>query len=282
MFIIKLFSKFPLSWLYRLSDLLYYISYYVVRYRRKVVIKNLKAAFPDKALPELRQIEKSFYRNLCDYAVETLRAYSISTEELNERLTFILPDDADFGKTPIIGLASHQFNWEWLMLAGCTQLNMGVDFVYQPLKSKAMNNFMLHLRSRMGGYAVKKNEVGRVALKRKNIVRTIALVADQFPSKPSDKRCWINFLNQETAFYQAIEQLAILTQYPVYDFAIRKIKRGYYECSVYKIATPPYNKDAIGIVGAYVKATEEIIYNEPAGWLWSHMRWKKTKAEMGD
>jgi Kdo2-lipid IVA lauroyltransferase/acyltransferase len=282
MFIIKLFSKLPLSWLYKLSDFLFFISYYLVGYRRKVVNKNLKAAFPEKGRHELKQIEKNFYLHFCDYAVETLKAYSISPDELKNRLTFKVPEDLNFGKEPIIGLASHQFNWEWLMLAGCLQLNMGMDFVYQPLKSKSMNKFMLQLRSRMGGYAVKRNQVGREALKRKNIVRIIALVADQFPGKLSDKRYWTNFLNQETAFYQAIEQLAVLTQYPVYHFSLRKIKRGHYLCSVNKIAEPPYDRQSTRIISAYVKATEEMIQQEPASWLWSHNRWKRSKTEMGD
>ena len=282
MFIIKLLSILPLSWLYILSDFLYYISFYVVRYRRKVVIKNLKAAFPDKALPELRQIEKSFYRNLCDYAVETLRAYSISPDELKERLTFILPNDANFGKVPVIGLTSHQFNWEWLMLAGCIQLNMGIDFVYQPLKNKSFDNFMLRLRSRFGAYPIKRSKVGRVALQRKQVVRIIALVADQFPSKKNDKRYWANFLGQETAFYFGIEQLALLTQYPVYHFSLRKVKRGYYECKISEIAIPPYTHETPKIIDAYVKATEDMINNEPQSWLWSHNRWKRTKEKMGD
>lgn len=282
MIIIKLFSRLPLSWLYLLSDSLYFFGYYVVGYRKRVVRSNLELSFPEKSIKDIRQIERKFYRNLSDFVVETLKAFTISPDELSRRVKFILPNDNDFAKTPVIGLASHQFNWEWLVLSGCIQLNMEIDMVYQPLKSKSFDNIILRLRTRFGGYAVKRSEVAREAIKRNNITRIIALVADQFPGRKNDKRYWTNFLGQETAFYQGIQQLAVLTQYPVYHFGIRKLKRGYYECSIRKVSDPPYSKNDVSIVESYIQQTEKMIHAEPEGWLWSHKRWKKTKQQMGD
>ena len=43
-------SWLPLSVLYVLARLLYYIVYYVVRYRRKVVHDNIAKAFPEKGI----------------------------------------------------------------------------------------------------------------------------------------------------------------------------------------------------------------------------------------
>jgi len=65
-------------------------------------------------------------------------------------------------------------------------------------------------------------------------------------------------------------------------FMSRKIRRGYYECELVKIADPPYAKGDFRIIENYVKATEKIILEQPDGWLWSHNRWKRSKKEMGD
>lgn len=46
--LIWLVSFLPLWLLYLLSDVLYYIIYYVVRYRREVVWVNLRNSFPEK------------------------------------------------------------------------------------------------------------------------------------------------------------------------------------------------------------------------------------------
>ena len=68
-------NKLPFCVLYFLSDILYYFVYYVLRYRRDVVRKNLVGSFPEKDLSEIKKIEKNFYSSLCDYFVETVKFY---------------------------------------------------------------------------------------------------------------------------------------------------------------------------------------------------------------
>ena len=56
-------------------------------------------------------------------------------------------------------------------------------------------------------------------------------------------------------------------------------KRGYYEVELIKIAEPPYEKGNFDMIENYIKATEEVIKKDPAGWLWSHKRWKKKRTD---
>ena len=77
MFFLRILSRLPLSVLYLLSDLMFFIGYRVIRYRRNVVLKNLKNSFPEKSDPEIHRIEKDFYHNLCDYPIETLKMMTI-------------------------------------------------------------------------------------------------------------------------------------------------------------------------------------------------------------
>src|SRR5688500_13755988 len=88
MFFLRLLSRLPFSVLYAFSDFLFVVSYHLVRYRRKLVRHNLVGSFPEKPLSEIRAIEKTFYKNLCDYGVETLKLFTISKEELMERMRF--------------------------------------------------------------------------------------------------------------------------------------------------------------------------------------------------
>lgn len=276
MLLLKLLSRTPLFILYLFSDFLFFISYYVVRYRLRLVRKNLRNSFPQKTETEIRTIEKQFYKNLCDYAVETLKLLTISKAELTKRMRYVNPDVAQKfmnEKKSVIILASHQFNWEWLLAVG--SLYIQVDFAYQEQSSNLFNNFSLAGRSRFGAYPIKRHQVARESLARKEVLRGIAIVADQFPGKATDKKYWTSFLNQPTAFYQAISQLAVLLQYPVLYLAIRKIKRGYYEAEYLVLDEPPYEKGSDRVVDYYVKATEKIIQENPAGWLWSHNRWKE-------
>lgn len=278
MILFRLIAKLPLSFLYVLSDFLFILNYYVVRYRRSLVKKNLSTAFPEKSSKEISTIEKEFYRNLGDYAVETLKLLTIKKEELMQRVIFknVEAFDGYVKKNqPVLILASHQFNWEWLLASGNFSLSAPIDFVYQPVENKIVDRFLLTCRTRFGAYAIKRNELAREIVKRRNIVRGVAIVSDQYPGQKRDKKHLTTFLHQETAFFYGTHQLVSLTQYPVIYAAMKKIKRGYYEVSFVPLTEPPYEKENNIILERYVQAAEKVIREYPAGWLWSHNRWKK-------
>jgi Kdo2-lipid IVA lauroyltransferase/acyltransferase len=278
MFLIRLLSKLPLNVLYRISDFLFIVSFYVIRYRRKLVQKNLRKSFPEKSREELQAIEKDFYKNLCDYSVETLRLLSITSEEISSRMVFTnneLLQQYKNANQSIFFLASHQFNWEWLLVSASINFPFAIDFVYQPVKSKTFDQLSLELRSRFGAYPIKRDEVAREIVKRRHIVKGIASVADQYPGLGRDKKFITSFLNQETAFFYGTNQLAILTQYPTLFYRIKKVKRGYYEASPVVLAEPPFDKSSDIALQNYVREVEKLIQDYPSGWLWSHNRWKK-------
>ena len=83
-----LFSLLPFRILYLLSDGLYLLAAHVVKYRHKVIWKNLSESFPEKNEMELRAIEKQFYRQFCDYIVETIKLMTISKAEFRRRMVY--------------------------------------------------------------------------------------------------------------------------------------------------------------------------------------------------
>lgn len=271
MLLLRLISKLPLGVLYILSDIVFVLTFYVARYRRDVVISNLVNSFPQKSEREIHAISKAFYKNLCDYAVETIRLLSISETELRRRVLFTNAKSIKeyTGKNQsVIILASHQFNWEWLLAAGCLYLPVPVDFVYLPQKSKLANAFALAIRTRFGGHPIARESVGREAVRRKEIIRATAIVADQFPGHSNHRRYWAKFLNQNTAFFHGIIQLVELQKAAVYFSKIVRTSRGHYEVTLIKL-------DDSNVIATYIDESEKMINEQPAGWLWSHRRWKQ-------
>ncbi len=279
MFIIKLLSHLPLWLLYVVSDILFLFAYYVVGYRKKVVLKNLRNAFPDKSENELKDISRAFYRRFTDYIVETLKSISISKEQLLKRVTFTnvpaVQPYADAGQS-IVVIASHQFNWEWALQVGCIVLPFPVDAVYQKLSNERFDELMLDSRSRFGGQPIEKSKILRAIIKTKDRLRALGIVADQSPRKHSPKY-WTKFLNQDTAFFLGPEQIAKLGNFPTYFFKVERPKRGNYTVELVKLAEPPYEKDSHVILDRYAEETEKLILSDPAGYMWSHRRWKLSK-----
>ena len=88
----KLHAFLPMPVLYALSDILYVLIYRVIRYRLRVVRRNMEASFPDKSEIELRRLEKAFYHHFADYIVETIKLAHISPEEVLRRAHIKNPD----------------------------------------------------------------------------------------------------------------------------------------------------------------------------------------------
>lgn len=282
MFFLKLLSRLPLSVLYLFSDLLFFISYHLVGYRKKVISNNLKNSFPDKTDEELKKISRDFYHNLCDYLVETIKLLTITEGELRKRMVFknpeVLQPFKDQNQSMLL-LASHQFNWEWTIAAANLWLPVQTDYVYQPQRSELVNRFSLLCRGRFGSKAIKRLEVARDLIRQKALVRAVSIVADQFPGHGNDKRYWTTFLHQDTAFFEGVNNLATMLGYPAFFGRLEPVKRGYYEMEFVKIGEPPYEKGSQIVVENYIKETEKVIQRNPSDWLWSHNRWKKKRTD---
>ena len=57
-----------------------------MRYRKKVIITNLKNSFPDKTSKEIEAIASEFYQNLADIIVEVVKMRTLSAEDLKKRV----------------------------------------------------------------------------------------------------------------------------------------------------------------------------------------------------
>ena len=115
--VLYLLSLLPLRIHYLFSDFFYLLVYYVVRYRVKLVRKNLADSFPEKSAEELRKTEKAFYHWFCDYIVETIKLISISKKELQRRMVFkgveVIDEMIENGQSCAMYLG-HYCNWEWV------------------------------------------------------------------------------------------------------------------------------------------------------------------------
>ncbi len=272
-------AKLPLAVLYGLAPSLYFIAYYVVRYRRDVVRKNLQNSFPEKGAVELKALEKSFYRQLIDVMLEAIKASTMTAAEFSQRVRF---DNADIfddhvsNKQSVVLLAAHHCNWEWLLPACNTTLPFAVDAVYKPLHQKFVDDFMLQSRSRFGAKPVPHKSAVMDIMQRRNEMRAFAMVADQSPKRKEEKY-WTRFLNQETSFQMGMAKIPQMTKYPVYFAAMRRERKGYYSVKFVPLAEPPYARGDTAIIERYAQALEESIAAQPEAWLWSNDKWSRAR-----
>lgn len=266
-----------------LSDIIFFLAYHVIGYRKKVVYNNLKNSFPEKTEKELIQIARKFYWNFSDFLVETVKFRVISERKLSRHITIknmdLFDKIAATGKSVII-TAGHQFNWEWILY-----LTKLIPFqavgIYAPLENQSFERMQFETRHRWNMILVPRKNGVLKAIDEAGITHLqigMLLFADQIPSNPS-KSYWTMFLNQETEFYIGAERLSRELDCPLVFVEMVKEKRGYYSYVVQELCHQPNDAQDMEIIEMFKNHLEAAIRRHPENWLWSHRRWKNKRPE---
>ena len=279
-----LLSLLPLCVHYVLSDALYFLVYRLLHYRVKVVRKNSSESFPEKDASELRHIERGFYHWFCDYIVESVKLLTMSQRQMKRRLVFKGTDVVDQvvaeGQSCAVYLG-HYCNWEWITslplwvtpAAQCGQ-------IYHAIENPLFDRLFLRLRQRFGAVCIPMAETLRRIIKYRQEGRPVVIgyISDQVPFW-NNIHHWCQFLNHDTPVLTGTERLARQTGHAVFYMDVRRVRRGYYEAEFQLISREPKQLAEYEVTDEYFRRLEASIRRDPACYLWSHNRWKRTREE---
>ena len=279
--LLKPLSLLPLSWLHRLSDGLYVLLYHGLGYRRSVVRSNLARSFPQKSSAARQQLERQFYRHLCDVMVETVKAFSISEEALLRRSKLRNPELLrpyfEQGRSLMVA-AGHYNNWEIAAVATPLQIPHEMFGAYMPLKSSFFDRLIRETRGRFGLGLIPIQQLKGWFSDCDGPPRAMLFATDQCP-RHVHKAYWTTSLQQETAVMMGTEKYAQQHDLPVVFGRVYKVRRGYYEFEFEVITDQPRATEPGAITEAHTRLLEQEILAAPQYWLWTHKRWKRQRPE---
>jgi KDO2-lipid IV(A) lauroyltransferase len=280
--LIKPLSVLPFRILHWISTVLYYLVYYVIGFRKKVVYQNLKNSFPDKSSTEIKQIAKKFYRHFCDLIVESVKLFSISKEEIIKRIKFVNPELLnkyyDQGQSIII-VAGHYNNWE-NFAKGCNlQMKHQAVGIYTPLSSPFFEKKFSESRSLFGVSLLPKREVKKYFAENRDLLKAVIFGTDQSPSGRTKRVYWTSFLNQDTAVMFGSEKYAKEYEYPVIFAGVDKVKRSTYQIWFELLEENPLDTPHGEITEKHTRRLEQQILAQPEYYLWTHKRWKRKRED---
>jgi KDO2-lipid IV(A) lauroyltransferase len=277
---IRLFSRIPLSLWYPIARFLAWMAWRVIPYRRHVVLANLKASFPEWDEARRERVIRDYYRGFADMLVEVMRSLRLTPQELARRMRLANPqlvrDEVARGR-PVLLVAAHQANWEWMLLGLSTQLGIPLDAAYKPLVDNWAEIEMRKLRGRFGARLIPAQELLGDIIKQRHAPRAIAMVADQEPVT-SERKQWLRFLNRDTAFFLGPEEITRATKYAALFLRLRRTSRGHYEVEFVPLAAAGEPLQPGEFTARYAALVEAQIRESPADWPWSHKRWKLKKS----
>lgn len=270
-----LLSLLPFFILYGIADVFFVVIYFIAGYRKKVVMENLRYAFPEKSEKELKQIARKFYRNFMDQWIETIKLISISRKQLNKRISGnfqVFHQLFESGKPVQVNLG-HFFNWEIMTLH--TGINQPYTFltVYLPQSNPIMNRLIQYIRSRWGNPQIPSTDMARAIIPWRKKQYLIALGSDQSPASP-EMGYWLYFLNRPAPFAKGSEKFARSQNIPVVMMTTTRLKRGRYHFDYFLLAGDVKSLPDGELMRQYVHHLETNIRLQPELYLWSHRRWK--------
>ncbi len=272
---VRWLAALPWWLLDRVADLLAWLAF-VIRLDQARMRDSMAIAFPDFDPPRLRASMREFYRGFSQVLVEVIKTTVMPGSEIRRRVAL-----KDFeqvtallaGGQPVLLVAAHQCNWEWMLQALVLELGVPVDAAYKPLVDGWAQREMLRMRARFGANLVPAQDLLATVIRGGKTARVIAMVADQEP-RTSERRHWTRFLNRDTAFYMGAEEITRVTRFPAFFVGVRRTARGYYEISAVPLVAAGEKTAAGEITERYARLVEAQIRASPPDWPWTHKRWK--------
>jgi KDO2-lipid IV(A) lauroyltransferase len=262
----------PESWALALGTLLGTVVGDVLRIRRRVVVANLRRAFPERDTRWIKQVASGFYRHLGSEGVILLRLGGMSPEEILARTQVEglehITKPLSNGQGVII-LSGHLGNWE---MGGAAMAVRGIpmDGVAKRQNNPRFNERINRMRERNGMRVVERSEANtRLLLKSLRMGRAVVLVADQNVRQGG---LFVDFFGIPASTARGPELLAQRTGAAVvFTAAIREPgSPARYRLRVHPLATDV----EAGVLRLYLALLEDEIRAAPTQYLWAHKRWK--------
>lgn len=281
--VIYLISYLPFWALYRISDLCFVIVFYLIGYRRPVVVENLRLSFPEKSESEIRQVEKKFYRYFCDLILETLKTLTISPGAVRKRVQLPAEDAEVFAhfvrkQQSVMIVMGHWGNWELAGARFAVERLHPLYIVYHPLRNPYFEKLIYYMRTRLGNGLFAMKDTLRQMVKHRKTLTATAFIADQTPHNLLTA-IWTDFLGRETPVFPGPEIISQKFGYPIIYVGTRRLKRGYYKLECELLIEDPKSAGSGEITVTHIQRLEKDIRSQPEIWLWTHRRWKHQRPE---
>ena len=252
----------------------------ITGYRSRVIVDNLRRAFPEKSKSEIRKLRNRYYSTLSEIAVDTVCMAGV---DIKSRGKYIVWENGKQQQAEVRGrdwvaLASHFGCWEYFPMYAWEFENDRFMSVYHPLSSKVFEVYYRRIRqfaSNIDQVPMQHSLRHYLTHRSKGYGICLGLVSDQSPNLTPETE-WIEFFGQPTAFVDGGERLALKFHIPAYFGYIRRIEKGKYGVTLELLYDGEEEMAPGEITRRYAQRLEQMIRETPELWMWSHRRWKHT------
>lgn len=248
--------------------------------RRRVVLANLRLAFPEKAESERRAIARGSYRSLGRMVADTLLVPYMTEKELEGLFVYEgweRYEEVRGSGTGVIACSGHFGSFE-LMAAAHSRRGFAVTLITRRMGNHRINDLWRKMRARAGieELVVKKGETLRAARRALAEGRVLGYVIDQ--NQPLRRAVFPRFFGVPAATSPTPAVLARRTGAAVLFTVTMPTGDGRHRVIIEGPLALPETGDWEADVLAFMQdlndRLERRIRERPEHWYWLHRRWK--------
>ncbi|BDG06056.1 lysophospholipid acyltransferase family protein [Anaeromyxobacter oryzae] len=249
--------------------------------RRKVVLDNLRLAFPEKTEEERRTIARSTYRNLGQIVPDFLRVPALPKAELERIFVYDGWDAYERARAlgkGVIACTAHFGNFD-LLAAAHTLRGVPITMISRQMGKSGANDLWRSARKRAGveDLVVGKGNVLQAATRSLKAGRTLGYVIDQ--NQPGRSAIFPTFFGVPAATAPTPALLARRTGAAVVFCLSVPLGDGRHQVIIEGPLSPPdtgdRDRDALLFMQDLNDRLERWVRAFPDRWYWLHRRWKR-------
>jgi KDO2-lipid IV(A) lauroyltransferase len=276
-----LLAALPLSAAVRVGAASALVAYALDRRHRRIGMRNLAIAFPEKPLAERRRILRASFANLGRIAAELAHLPALDADALRAMVRFADEDQwarvfAEDRPTGYLCLSGHFGNWELLVFAQGMR-GRPVSLVYRPIANPLLDRWLETLRRRAGTVPVRKHEAARGVLRAIRERRMLVMPFDQ--NSVRGLGVFVDFFGLPASTTAGLARVALRSGVPVLPvFIVREGTSARHVAhilpSMLAERTDDLEEDVRRNTERFSRVFEEMVRRHPEQWLWVHRRWK--------
>lgn len=255
------------------------LGYRPLGIRKRVVERQIAAAFPELSHAEVIELARESYRHLGRSSIETALLGSIGRDGLNKLVETVegwdLLEDAMARGKGLILVTGHMGNWE---LGGAYIATRGVPFdaIGRGMANPLFDEWLNSSREKMGIKMVHDSEAVRRTPRSLRAGRAVGFVADQGVLGLAST--FVPFFGRPAKTPRGAAVFALRFEVPVLFVVTIRKPNGRYRLVFEPVeiaATGDKDRDVDAIVARYTQILERWVRLAPAQYFWQHRRWKR-------
>jgi KDO2-lipid IV(A) lauroyltransferase len=250
---------------------------------RRVGVKNLKMAFPEKTEAEIQRVLGGVYRSLGLQIGEFCKMPSYTAAEASEFIRYVGLEHYLAAKAKgkgVLVVTGHLGAWE---LSSYYHSLMGypMSLVIRRLDNPLVDEFVNAVRCKHGNRVIHKDDFARGLLRAMHDGDTVGVLMDTNMTPPQG--VFVPFFGMEACTATAVARVAwktgaaVLPGFLVWEETEQRYALRFGE-ELELVRSGDAEKDIVANTALFTAAIESFVRRYPEQWLWLHRRWKTRPA----